>query len=65
MNMTLCKKDGNVHAFMFYIKTGVELQINMKLEERLSYIQNEGYEVVDVKLSQAGGGGWSAMVLYK
>ena len=72
MDITLHEKDGKVHALMFSVPdamSGVEGKFNQKAEEYLSYVQNEGYEIVDVKAStkiRSGCfAGYSVMVLYK
>lgn len=65
MKINLYNKDGKVHIFAFYVISENELQINKKIEECLNYIQDEGYEIVDIKLVLNRISGWCVSVLYK
>ena len=72
MNINLEAKDGSIHAFMFRVRetlSGVEEEFNKSAEEYLSYIKNEGYEIVDIKFSPKTRGGnlwgYTILVLYK
>lgn len=72
MDINLHAKDGKVHALMFSVPdamSGIEGKFNKIADDYLSYIQNEGHEIIDVKAStkiRSGCfAGYSIMVLYK
>ncbi len=64
-DIILYEKDGNIHVLKTDSISGFSKQFHQEVEEYLSHIQNEGYEIVDIKFNLNSNGGWYAVILYK